>query len=603
MSVEQENQDHLVSFHHPSLDGTELVSLFQNKRFDLITDIFLQCLDYYYFGASEETLPDMQKFCSLFTQFYLHPDFKVKGERISKLIKHCNTIGSVFALSQNKTTDDIIAYVSQRATPAYKILSFYSIHNKYKIDLRKIQQLFPELYTDWFFALMQGIEKGFLQSDNAHLEALMLQDYDKFTHINAHLTHLYFLLSYQDNRFEASVKRALNQLVQRCGPFKTAITAPKTSPSPNRTAKIAVITANWFPGHSIHRSQYDFLAHLGQFYDLTLVHLGRMNPQIDESLFEDVMYYEALKGNFDLEPLLAAQFDVVYHPDAGMNFDSILLINARLAPLQITNYGHPASTFGSHIDYWIVGEDVEILDQAEQNYSERLCAIPGCAAIPVVPDYQCQYPELTQDEILINCPWTAPKYNASMLKCLRDIAEAAPKKIIFQLFTSLPAMGSDRLFREREILALLGEEHCRLHHHLPYQDYMTLLEQAHFSIDSYPFGGFNSILDSLHCGKPVITLEGSLARNRISSWVMRALGLDALVADSVEAYSALIMQMVMDPAFRATHGQRVIACDYLSLLNDKNYSRHFVQAFDTLIDDFTSLQQDSNRTPIKIKCS
>jgi predicted O-linked N-acetylglucosamine transferase (SPINDLY family) len=41
---------------------------------------------------------------------------------------------------------------------------------------------------------------------------------------------------------------------------------------------------------------------------------------------------------------------------------------------------------------------------------------------------------------------------------------------------------------------------------LTYVKYMQALESCHFSLDSYPFGGYNTVLESLWCGLPFVAL-------------------------------------------------------------------------------------------------
>src|SRR2546429_306824 len=79
---------------------------------------------------------------------------------------------------------------------------------------------------------------------------------------------------------------------------------------------------------------------------------------------------------------------VVYYPDIGMTPQSILLANLRLAPIQIMSLGHPVSTWGSEIDYFISGADVEPPNYPERNYSERLVLLPGCGGVYNRPLYE-----------------------------------------------------------------------------------------------------------------------------------------------------------------------------------------------------------------------
>ena len=57
-------------------------------------------------------------------------------------------------------------------------------------------------------------------------------------------------------------------------------------------------------------------------------------------------------------------YDFVFYPAVGMHAADIILSNVRLAPVQLTSYGHPASTQSKYIDYFIGGAATEVMHAA-----------------------------------------------------------------------------------------------------------------------------------------------------------------------------------------------------------------------------------------------
>ena len=55
-----------------------------------------------------------------------------------------------------------------------------------------------------------------------------------------------------------------------------------------------------------------------------------------------------------------------------MHMANIFLCNLRLAPVQVTSYGHPASTHGGLVDYVIGGEEVELW---EAKHAQKVCSV------------------------------------------------------------------------------------------------------------------------------------------------------------------------------------------------------------------------------------
>ena len=105
-----------------------------------------------------------------------------------------------------------------------------------------------------------------------------------------------------------------------------------------------------------------------------------------------------------------------------------------------------------------------------------------------------------------------------------------------------------------------------VNHTLPYDQYMQKLHSATICLDAYPFGGFNTVVDALHLGKPVVTWEGTKAYNRLASAVMRRLGLNELIATSKEEYVSIAARLLTDKAFYEDICARIVSLDLDALL-------------------------------------
>ena len=286
--------------------------------------------------------------------------------------------------------------------------------------------------------------------------------------------------------------------------------------------------------------------------------------------------------------------------DVGLCLESRWLSNLRLAPIQVTGYGHPVSAFGSQIDYFIGGSAVELPDRAAEHYAERLVLIPGLAICPAWPDYERRRPARPSEPVVVNCPWSVMKTNYPLLASLRDIARSARRKVVFQFF---PAWSADKCngfvpFRQ-DVESVLGAQAVRMVKPLPPAEYLAAMETAHFSLDSYPYGGFNTVIDQFCLGQPFVTQEGNRYFNRAAAVLLRKLGLDELVARDAAQYVAIAARLVDDEPWRADLARQVEAADVRSLF-DPAEARHFKTAIDYLIANHSTLQADPSRKPIVI---
>ena len=84
-----------------------------------------------------------------------------------------------------------------------------------------------------------------------------------------------------------------------------------------------------------------------------------------------------------------------------------------------------------------------------------------------------------------------------------------------------------------------------------------LLRHADAFLDTIGFSGFNTALQAVECGLPVVTREGRFLRGRLASGILKRMGLTELVAQSDEDYVALAVRLARDTDYREQVRNRV----------------------------------------------
>jgi protein O-GlcNAc transferase len=80
----------------------------------------------------------------------------------------------------------------------------------------------------------------------------------------------------------------------------------------------------------------------------------------------------------------------------------------------------------------------------------------------------------------------------------------------------------------------------------PHADYLAGIARVPLVLDSFWFSGGATSLDAFHVGTPVLALEGSMARGRQTSAMLRMMGLEELIAHSPEEYVARATALLGD---------------------------------------------------------
>jgi len=87
--------------------------------------------------------------------------------------------------------------------------------------------------------------------------------------------------------------------------------------------------------------------------------------------------------------------------------------------------------------------------------------------------------------------------------------------------------------------------------------FFGLMQHATGMLDTLGFSGFNTALQGLECGLPVVAFEGEFMRGRLASGLLRQLGLSELVAGSPAEFVDIALRLVEDDAWRLRMKQEI----------------------------------------------
>jgi predicted O-linked N-acetylglucosamine transferase (SPINDLY family) len=583
-----------------AFNAQRLEEQYRRNDFDGMCEQFLAVLihlrEVTYYHTDDATYLAINTFVKNFL-FYMSQEAFVLPERFAVAFIDLNTvIGNVVAVSAFRTTDPFIEILLKQQRNYTKLLALYSGRNRVKVDRRLLFATSPQLATQWYFCFLEMYRTGPSDPDTLeHLREHITFEDDRLIGINSFTHHAYFGATYIDNEKDYLVKQRINRLFQATPLCSREI---RNAPTPK---KIGVFSSMWFRRQSVYRSQHPFLQALAKDHELVLIHLGRPRDDLDTSVFSEVRYYNASQRADDVSAFDPNDFAMAYFPDIGMSIESIILANMRIAPIQVSNYGHPVSTFGAKIDYWIGGRETEVAELAREHYSERLVLIPGCAQAPVPLEYRLEYPRLADKPLIVNCTWSGQKINSDHLQRLKKIAERVKTPLKFHFFPGGAVLGNGYIPLKRAVENVLGTEQAVVMPNFDFQQYMQALERAHFAIDAHPFGGYNTAVDLLTLRLPIVTLAGDRFYNLSTAYLLRKVGLDELIATNEPAFIDLCCRMIEDDHFRERMRRRMKIADLESTVLSHEHVPAFVRAIDHLLDNHEALSGLQSREPIMIE--
>lgn len=529
------------------------IRLLSQKRFRKLTEefcgVFQHFADFTYRGPSETQQKTIDRIVSQFFFVMTQPSYHIPPQFVEKLIELGPIIANVAAMSAHKTTDFALAEILRHPRNLHKILVLYSARNTVRLDTASFFKADPALASQWYFSFF--VCPGSYADPVVHENMKRHVSYvDPALRIPDHIALLaYFNSTYIDNIGYRPLKEKINNLAQEY------LRGVKIQNRPDGT--IGVFTSKWYAASSVYRCVSKSVQAIQRRHRTELIVLGEEKHEIVAEGFAQVKKVK-LNGLFlDLRDIIDNPYSAAFFPDIGMSFESLYLSNLRIAPVQFMTYGHPSSTFGSKIDYFIGGAALEIPEDAARNYSEKLVLIPGNGQPTIRPLHLD--PEQARknakeyvrpDRVVINCPWSQDKTTFPLIRCLRKIADKAKAPVLFRLFPN-EAVNRNNYFIPyvQDIVKTLGSEIVEIHQAFQ-QEYLTRLAAGDMALDSWPFNGYNTVIDSLILGIPMLTLQGRQCFERVGAELLERIGISALIAKSEDEYVEKAVQLIDNDNYR-----------------------------------------------------
>jgi predicted O-linked N-acetylglucosamine transferase (SPINDLY family) len=590
------------SKHLPQINVSKLYQLFLQGEHGKVCEAIIKVLNFFeihnYRDFDLEAMSNINNFVAAVFAIMSNPDFKILTDKYAlTLMSKAHIFANLVHSSAYGTTDSLLSHILCHQGNFVKLLFLYTSRNSVHIPVKQLFDINARYASMWYFTYILPTIGQVTSLAYANLQQHIKDMDDRYILGDHRLTPLYFASTYLNDEDGADkrVKEILNREAQK-------VTAQiKVTNTPKRDS-LALVTAKWFENSAVYKSSAPLIERLRKRYKLTLIHVGSKRPEtLITDMFDTVHYMQFDKqGVLETNPIEANDFQLAYFPDIGMNDESIWLSNFRWAPIQVTSYGHPVSTFGGEIDYFIAGSDSEVHEDLRTNYSERVVLIPGIGAHPTWPNYKPTFPEKRSKKMIVNCVWGPDKYTWPIIQFLQNIAEESHHPVEFQFFCS---RGVHRyqgfLPFKAEVKALLTDA-VKVHADKEYFEYMKEAEYADFALNSWPFGGYNTVVEALYLRKPVVTLEGKKFYNKAGACLLRKVGLDDLVAQTIDQFTGLTLRMLNDPDFLREKQEHLRGINLQEILFNTDEPAYFEKAIEYLIDNHDQLQNDGSRSPIII---
>ena len=304
---------------------------------------------------------------------------------------------------------------------------------------------------------------------------------------------------------------------------------------------------------------------------------------ITERLKKSVDRWRDVGGESDArvaERIRDDRIDILVDLTMHMSRGRPLVMALKPAPVQVAWLAYPGTTGLSAIDYRLTDPHLDPPGTADEFYIERSyrladtfwCYDPLCVE-PLAGDL----PADRNDYIVFGCLNNFCKVTTPTLELWSKVLVKVPRSQLLLL----AGEGSHRTrltdyFAERGISA----DRIRFERFQPRDRYLRLYQQIDLGLDTIPYNGHTTSLDSFWMGVPVVTRVGQTAVGRAGLSQLRNLELIELAAATDEAFVSIAVELANDRArlrsLRQTLRTRMEAS---ALMDYEKFARSFEDFF------------------------
>jgi protein O-GlcNAc transferase len=239
------------------------------------------------------------------------------------------------------------------------------------------------------------------------------------------------------------------------------------------------------------------------------------------------------------------RIDILVDLTMHMDGNRLLVFARKPAPVQVTWLAYPGTTGLATMDYRLTDRWMDPAGEGDENYVEKSIRLPDCwvcydplsSAAPASPRVggpmrfaSLNHPRKSNGRVLDIWARVLAAVDGSRIRILAT-ADSFRRRALEHFHRH--GVSADRI----EFVDRLGRE-----------IYLNSYRDIDIALDSIPYNGITTTLDALWMGVPVVTLTGPTAASRAGWGILGTLGLEELVAHSVEDFVRIAKNLSADSA-------------------------------------------------------
>ena len=349
-----------------------------------------------------------------------------------------------------------------------------------------------------------------------------------------------FSLNYDPNQTRQGVFEAHRRWGQRQQVEVPTPCGPERDPDPDRPLRIGYLSSDFWR-HSVSYTFEPFLR--GRDPSVTVAYGYSLveNPDdVTEYLAKRFDCFAPVLSLSDTElaaRIRADRIDILVVIGGHIGENRLSVCARRPAPI-IVDYGSPCTLGSPAIDYRLTDA---VLDPpaSQAYYLERLaCLEDGLTCYTPLKGLSEPgvLPAKRQGGFTFGSFNASPKINPVTIALWARVLHAVPNSRLMLKFSGGDDAGIRQGFLDRFARRGIAPERIVVHGWMPQCDHFALYDQVDVALDTFPYNGGITTLESLWMGVPVLSMWGDTAISRVGLDLLGRLGMPFLAAGQADEF-------------------------------------------------------------------
>jgi predicted O-linked N-acetylglucosamine transferase (SPINDLY family) len=274
------------------------------------------------------------------------------------------------------------------------------------------------------------------------------------------------------------------------------------------------------------------------------------------SLPEKILNISTANQQSARELILDRNYDIIVETTGYTANSSLELLFQRCAPIQCHYIGYHASTFAPNID-WFIADDELIPAFIESQFTENILRIEGPWISRYIPaNLPIAEYKGNQERFVMGSTNQSAKLSRQTFEFWAEaLHEVQNSILIVKDRFALTSRVQQRLFAFMDEQKIAKDRLIFRGVTPDWQEHMDFYNNVDVIIDATPWSASTTAFDTLLMGTPFVAIRGNVAAARMSSSILRAAGLDELIADDITSFKKIVKQLSLHKELHRRHRQ------------------------------------------------